>query len=123
MITGCKLPPCPLPGIVLFPFKEVHVVAQEDERVRAGTRAKDMAVVVDVAGRDQRRHVTAPHGAVLYEAQLSPAVLMADGVPALMGLNSADRGDRNPAMVGVGVGHHPFWPVEQHYAGTSFGLD
>jgi hypothetical protein len=40
-----------------------------------------------------------------------------------MGLNSADRGDTNPAMVGVGVGHHPLGPVEQHQAGTPFGLD
>ena len=30
-ITGYKRPPCPVPGVVLFPFEEVHVVAQEDE--------------------------------------------------------------------------------------------
>jgi hypothetical protein len=30
-ITGCKLPPRPLLGVVLVPFEEVHVVTQEDE--------------------------------------------------------------------------------------------
>ncbi len=30
-ITGCKLPPRPLPGVVLFPWEEVHVVTQQDE--------------------------------------------------------------------------------------------
>jgi hypothetical protein len=30
-ITGCKLPPRPLLGVVLAPFEEVHVVTQEDE--------------------------------------------------------------------------------------------
>jgi hypothetical protein len=48
---------------------------------------------------------------------------MADCVPSLVGLHSADRGDRNPALVGVGVGHHPLGPVEQHEARTPFGLD
>jgi hypothetical protein len=48
---------------------------------------------------------------------------MAKGVPTLMGLHSADRRDRNPALVGVGVGHHPVGPVKQHQAGTPFGLD
>jgi hypothetical protein len=78
---------------------------------------------VDVAGRGQRRHVAAVHGAVIDEAQFRPAVLMAKGVPPLMGFHSMDRRDRNPAVVGVGVGHHPLWPVEQHHAGTSFWLD
>jgi len=80
-------------------------------------------MVVDVAGRGQCRDVTAVHGAVIGQAQFGPAVLMADCVPPLMGLHSADRGDRDPAMVGVGVGHYPFWPVEQYQAGTPVGLD
>jgi hypothetical protein len=29
-ITGCKLPPRPLPGVVLVPFEQVHVVTQEN---------------------------------------------------------------------------------------------
>jgi len=52
-ITGRKVPPRPLVGVVLFSFEDVHVVTQEDERVRAGTRAEDVAVVVDVAGWGQ----------------------------------------------------------------------
>ena len=91
-VTGCKRLPCPLLGVVLFPLEEVHVVTQEDERVGAGTCAEDMAVVVDVAGRDQRCHVTAPHGAVLYKSQFGPAVFMPDRVPPLMGFHPADRG-------------------------------
>jgi hypothetical protein len=67
--------------------------------------------------------VTAVHGAVISEAQLGPVAVMANGVPPLMGLHSADRGDRDPAMVGVGVGHHPLGPVEQHQAGTPFRPD
>jgi len=68
-IAGCKRPPGPVLGVVLFPFEEVHVVTQQDERVRAGTCAKNMAVVVDVAGRSQRRDVTAAHGTVIDQAQ------------------------------------------------------
>jgi len=30
-ITGYKLPPRSLPGIVFLPVEEVHVVGQEDE--------------------------------------------------------------------------------------------
>jgi hypothetical protein len=30
-ITGCKRPPHPVLGVVLLPFVEVHVVAQQDE--------------------------------------------------------------------------------------------
>ena len=116
-ITGCKLPPGPLLGVVLFPFKDVHVVTQQDQRVRTGTRAEDMAVIVDVAGRGQRRDVTAVHGALICRAQFRPPTLMANCIPPLMGLHAADRSDCDPAMVGVGVGHHPLWPVEQHQAG------
>ena len=50
-------------------------------------------MVVDVAGRGQRRDVTAVHGAVIGQAQFGPAALMANCVPPLMGLHSADRGD------------------------------
>jgi hypothetical protein len=45
-----------------------------------------MAMIVDVAGRDQCRDVTAGHGAVIFKVQLGPAVLMADRVPPLMSL-------------------------------------
>jgi hypothetical protein len=82
-----------------------------------------MAVVVDVAGRSQRRDVTAAHGTVIDQAQFGATAFMTNRVPPLMGLNSADRGDRHPAMVGVGIGHHPLWPVEQYQAGTLLGLD
>ena len=85
--------------------------------------AEDMAMVVDVPGRDRRRYVTAVHGALICKAQFGTAAFMADPVPSLMGLHSADRGDRNPALVGVGVGHHPLGPVEQYQPGTAFGLD
>jgi hypothetical protein len=40
-----------------------------------GTRAEDMAMVVDVAGRGQRRDVTAAHGALICQAQFGLAVL------------------------------------------------
>ncbi len=106
-ITGRKLPPRPLLGIVFFSFEEQHVISQQDERVRAGTRAGDMTVVVDVSGRDQRRHVTAVKGALLRKVHLGPAALMADRVPPLMGLHPADWSDTDPAAVGVGVGHDP----------------
>src|SRR6478609_9431401 len=121
-ITGRKGPPRPLVGVVLFPFEDVHVVTQEDERVRTGTRAEDMAMVVDVAGRGKGGDVTAVHGALIGEAQFRPPSLMANGIPALMGLHAADRSDGDPAMMGVGVGHHPLGPVEPHETGTSFGL-
>jgi hypothetical protein len=113
-ITGCKLPPRPLLGVVLFPFEEIHVITQQDKWVGARTGAGDVAMVVDVAGRSQGCDVTAMHGAVFGKAQFGPAPLMANCVPPLMGLDAADRSDRHPAMVGVGVGHHPRWPVEQH---------
>jgi hypothetical protein len=122
-IAGCELVPCPLLGVVLFPFEVVHVVAQQDEGVGAGTRAENMAVVVDVAGRGQRHDVAAVHGAVIGQVQFGPAVVVADGVPALVGLHAADGGDRDPAVVGVGVGHHSLGPVEQYQAGTPVGLD
>jgi hypothetical protein len=70
-ITGCELPPGPLLGVVLFPFKDVHVVTQEDERVRAGARAEDMAVIVDVAGRGQC--ATSPRVMALSSARRSSA--------------------------------------------------
>src|SRR6185437_887446 len=66
-----------------------------------------MAMVVDVAGRGECRDVTAVHGPVVGQAQFGPAVLMADCVPPLMGLHPADGGDRDPAMVGVGVAITP----------------
>ncbi len=80
-------------------------------------------MVVDVAGRGQCRDVTAVHGAVIGQAQFGPAVVVANCVPALVGLHAADRGDPDPAMVGVGVGHDPLGPVEQYQAGTPVGLD
>jgi hypothetical protein len=80
-------------------------------------------MVVDVAGRGQGHDVTAVHRALIRQAQLGPAAVMANCVPPLMGLHSANRSDRHPAMVGVGVGHHPLGPVEQHHARTPFGLD
>ena len=122
-ITGGKLPPCPLLGVILFPFVQVHVVAQQDERVGAGTRAEDMTMVVDVTGWGQCRDVTAAHGAVIGQPEFGLAAVMANCVPPLVGLDAADRSDRNPAMVGVGVSHHSFWPVEQHQPGTAVGLD
>jgi len=79
-------------------------------------------MVVDVAGRSQCCDVTVVHGAVIGKAQFGPAALMTNYVPPLMGLDAADRSDRHPAMVGVGVGHHPLWAVEQYQAGTPFGL-
>src|SRR5271165_7293100 len=82
-----------------------------------------MAMVVDVAGRSQRRDVTAVHGAFLCKAQFDAVALMANYVPPLMGLYSSDRSDRNPALVGVRIGHHSLWPVEQHQAGTPVGFD
>jgi hypothetical protein len=80
-------------------------------------------MIVDVAGRGQCRDVTAAHGAVLSQAQSWLPGLIANCLPPLMGLDAADRGYRHPAMMGVGVGHHPLRPVEQHQAGTPFGLD
>ncbi len=56
-------------------------VTQEDERVGAGTRADDMAMVVNVAGRGQSRDITAVHGALIHKAQFGPATLMANCVP------------------------------------------
>jgi len=82
-----------------------------------------MAVIVDIAGRGQCRDVTAGHGALICKAQVRPSTLMANCGPPLMRLHAAHRSDCNPAMMGVGVGHHPLRPVEQHQAGTSFGLD
>ena len=122
-ITGRKVPPRPLVGVVLFSFEDVHVVTKEDERVRAGTGTGDMTMVVHVVGRDQRHRITAAQGVLVGKAQLGLAIFMADRMPALMRLYPADRGERDPAMVGVGVGHHPLGPVEQHQTGTSFGLD
>src|SRR4029077_10370173 len=95
-ITGRKVPPRPLLGVVLFPFEHVHVVTQEDERVRTGTRAEDMAMVVDVAGRGQGGDVPAVHGALIGKAQFRPPALMANRIPPLMGLHAADRSDRDP---------------------------
>jgi hypothetical protein len=58
-----------------------------------------MAVIVDVAGRGQRRDVTAVHGAVVGKAEFGAAVVMANCVPPLMSLHAADRGNGHPAMV------------------------
>ena len=80
-------------------------------------------MIVDVAGRGQCRDVTAVHGTVIGQAQGRLPGLIANRLPPLVGLHPANWGDPNPAMVGVGVGHHPVWPVEQHQAGTPFGLD
>jgi hypothetical protein len=43
------------------------------------------------AGRGQRRDVTAVHGAVVGKAEFGAAVVMANCVPPLMGLHSANR--------------------------------
>jgi len=75
-ITGRKVPPRPPLGVVLLPFKRYMVVTQEDERVRTGTRAEDMAMAVDVAGRDQCRDIAAVHGALVGKAQVRPAALL-----------------------------------------------
>jgi hypothetical protein len=71
---------------------------------RGWARAGDMAMVGDVAGRGQRRDVTAVHGALICKAQFGPAAVMANCVPPLMGPHSADRSDPNPVMMAVGVG-------------------
>ena len=71
-------------------------------------------MVVDVAGRGQCCDVTAVHSAVIGKAQFGPAAFMANCIPPLMGLYAADRSDRHPAVVGVGIGHHPLWAVEQY---------
>ena len=47
---------------------------------------------------------------------------MADRVPMLVRLHPPDRGDRDPAPVGVGVGHHPIGPVDQDQARAPFRL-
>jgi hypothetical protein len=81
-----------------------------------------MTMVMHVVGRDQRRHITAVQGALAREAQLGPAILVADRVPALMRLHPAHRGEGDPAVVGVGVGHHSLGPVHQHQPETPIGL-
>jgi hypothetical protein len=48
---------------------------------------------------------------------------MTDRVPPLMGLHPADRGDADPAPVGVGVARNPLRPVDEHQPGASFGPD
>jgi hypothetical protein len=61
--------------------EQEHVITEENERVGAGTRAGNVTVVMHVPGRDQRRDVTAVQGALGGQAQVGPAVLMADRVP------------------------------------------
>jgi hypothetical protein len=82
-----------------------------------------MTMVVHVAGRNQRRHITAAQGALLRQVQLGPSVLMADGIPPLVGLHPADGCDANPASMGVGVAHHSLRPVDEHEPRTSLGPD
>jgi len=82
-----------------------------------------MTMIVHVAGRNQRRHITATQGPLLRQAQLGPSVLMADGVPPLVGLHPADGCDANPAAMGVGVAHHSLRPVDEHEPRTSLGPD
>jgi hypothetical protein len=82
-----------------------------------------MAVVVHIPGRDQGRRITVNEGTFVRQAQLGPAVGLADRVPSLMGLDSADGGDTDPAPVGVGVAHHALRPVHKHQARAAFGPD
>ena len=76
-----------------------------------------------VPGRYQGRDVALDKGALVREAQLGLAAVMADRVPPLMGLHLADRGDAHPAAVGVGVAHHCLRTVDEHQPGTSSGPD
>jgi hypothetical protein len=87
----------------------------------AGTRTDNMAMVVDVRGRTSV--ATSPRCMACSLARRSSArpSFTADCVPSPMGLHSADRGDRNPALVGMGVGHHSLGPVEQYQAGLRSG--
>jgi len=80
-------------------------------------------MVVYVPGWYQGRDIARDKGALVREAQLGPAVGMADRVPFLVGLHPADRGDAHPAAVGVGVAHHCLRAVDEHQPGTSFGPD
>jgi hypothetical protein len=41
------------------------------------------------------------------KAQLGLAVQMANRIPAPMSFNPADRSERDPALVNMGVGHRP----------------
>jgi uncharacterized protein YcfJ len=86
-VTRREPPPRPLLRVVFLALEQQHVVAQQDQRIRAGAGAGDVAVVVHVAGRDQRRHIAAVQGALVRETQLGAAAGMADYVPVLMGLH------------------------------------
>ena len=122
-ITGRERPPGPSFRIVFLPVEQQHVIAQQDQRVRAGARSGGMAVVVHVPGRHQGRHIAMNKGTLVREAQLGPAASMADRIPPLMGLHPADRGDAHPATVRMGVAHHSFRTVDKHQPGTSFRPD
>src|SRR6266851_1685442 len=102
-VTGRKPPPRSPFRIVFFALEQEHLITQKDDRIGAGASAGDMTMVVHILRRDQRRHITAPQDAFVRQAQLRPAALVGNRVPSLMSLHPADRGDPDPATVGVGV--------------------
>jgi hypothetical protein len=79
-----------------------------------------MTMVVHVPRRHQRCDVTAVQDVLARQAQLGPAALMANYIPMLMSLRQLDRGDPDPAPVGMGVGHYAFGPVDEYQARTPF---
>src|SRR5215469_10712442 len=101
-IAGRKRLPRALAGVVFLPAEEQHVVTEQDEGVGGGAAAADVTVVVHVVRRDQRHHVAPLQGTLVGQAQVGTAVLMSFRMPPLVGLHPAERGDADPAPVGVG---------------------
>jgi len=62
-ITGRERPPGASLRIVFLPVEQQHVIAQQDQRIRARTGSGDMAVVVHIPGRHQGRHVASDQSA------------------------------------------------------------
>jgi len=122
-ICGRKQPPGPLLQIELFPFEQQLVITEQDERIRARTGTGHMAMAVHIAWRDQCHHVAAAQGALVSETQVGAAALVADSLPSLMSLDSADRRDRDPAMVRVGERDGSLRPVKQQQARAAVGPD
>jgi hypothetical protein len=122
-ITGCEPVPASVLEVVLLPVEKKHVIAEQDERVRARTGADYVTMIVDILRGYQRRHVAAMQGAVVGKRQLGAAIVVAKDLPTLMRLYPTDRGDPDPAVMGVGASHHSLRPMEKDQPGTPIGLD
>src|SRR5262245_31663970 len=89
------------------------VVAEQDEDVAGPAAAGEVAVIVDVVRREERRGLGHREGAILGELDGRDCTVTAPDPPAAMRLEAGDRADRDPRAVVVDGAHLALVAVDE----------